>query len=32
VEFVAIDAVRAVKDTCVTDEDGVAIFPLVTGG
>jgi molybdopterin converting factor small subunit len=24
--------VRAAKDTWVTDEDEIAIFPLVTGG
>lgn len=32
VGFVAINGVRAAKDTWVTDEDEVAIFPLVTGG
>jgi molybdopterin converting factor small subunit len=32
VGFVAINGVRAAKDTWVTDGDEVAIFPLVTGG
>ena len=32
VGFVAINGVRAAKDTWVTDEDEIAIFPLVTGG
>lgn len=32
VGFVAINGVRAAKDTWVTDEDQIAIFPLVTGG
>ena len=32
VGFVAINGVRTAKDTWVTDEDEVAIFPLVTGG
>jgi len=32
VGFVAINGARAAKDTWVTDEDEVAIFPLVTGG
>lgn len=32
VGLVAINGVRAAKDTWVTDEDEIAIFPLVTGG
>jgi len=32
VGFVAINGVRAAKDAWVTDEDEIAIFPLVTGG
>jgi len=32
VGFVAINGVRAAKDTWVTNEDEIAIFPLVTGG
>lgn len=32
VGFVAINGVKAAKDTWVTDEDEIAIFPLVTGG
>ena len=32
VGLVAINGVRTAKDTWVTDEDEIAIFPLVTGG
>ena len=32
VGFVAINGVKAAKDTWVADGDEVAIFPLVTGG
>jgi molybdopterin converting factor small subunit len=32
VGFVAINGVRVAKDTWLTDEDEIAIFPLVTGG
>jgi len=32
VGFVAINGVKVAKDTWVTEEDDVAIFPLVTGG
>lgn len=32
VGFVAINGVRAAKDTWLADEDEIAIFPLVTGG